>query len=109
MGAKFILTFLRRHLKLERTISLPAASRCIYKTKVGKVACLKNIIGVTGIIVQPVLEDGSPLEGAKVTLKCTDPEVEFLGVENPIGKYIFDHGIPGDGRIECELMVEKEG
>ena len=62
-----------------------------------------------GIIVWPVNENGSPLEGARVTLKCTEPQGKFIGVENSEGEYIFEYGIPGDGRIECELTVEKEG
>ena len=62
-----------------------------------------------GIIVRPVNENGSPLEGARVTLKCTEPQGKFIGVENSEGEYIFEYGIPGDGRIECELTVEKEG
>ena len=62
-----------------------------------------------GIIVRPVNENGSPLEGARVTLKCTEPHGKFIGVENSVGEYIFEYGIPGDGRIECELTVEKEG
>ena len=65
--------------------------------------------GQPGIIALPVDEDGSPLEGAKVTLQCTDPPRDFIGVENSVGEYIFEYGIPGDGRIVCELAVEKEG
>ena len=62
-----------------------------------------------GIKSRPVDEDGTPLEGAKVALRCTDPQGEYVGVENPVGQYTFENGIPGDGRIECELIVEKEG
>ena len=61
------------------------------------------------IKTQPVDEDGNPLEGAKVTLQCKDPKGEFAAVENPAGEYTFKEGIPGDGRIQCDLVVEKEG
>ena len=66
-------------------------------------------ISVFGIKAQPIDEDGNPLEGAEVTLQCKDPKGEFVAVEDPAGEYTFERGIPGDGRIECDLVVEKEG
>ena len=61
------------------------------------------------IKTRPVDKDGNPLEGAKVTLQCNDPQGEFAAVEDPAGEYTFMEGIPGDGRIQCDLVVEKEG
>ena len=61
------------------------------------------------IKTRPVDKDGNSLEGAKVTLQCNDPQGEFAAVEDPAGEYTFKEGIPGDGRIECDLVVEKEG
>ena len=62
-----------------------------------------------GIIARPVNEDGTPLEGARVILQCTDPPGEFVAVENTAGEYAFGHGIPVDGPIDCELIVTKDG
>ena len=62
-----------------------------------------------GIKVKPIDEDGNPLEGAEVTLQCEDPQIEFEAFEDPAGVFTFQQGIPGDGRMECELVVEKEG
>ena len=70
---------------------------------------IPGIEGQPGIKVQPTDEDGNPLEGAEVTLQCEDPQIEFEAFEDPAGEYTFQQGIPGDGRMECELVVEKEG
>ena len=80
-----------------------------YNTSMQPITTIPGIEGQPGIKVQPIDEDGNPLEGAEVTLQCEDPQIEFEAFEDPAGEYTFQQGIPGDGRMECELVVEKEG
>ena len=59
--------------------------------------------------VNPLDEDGKPISGANVTLKCGDPQRTYSANEQGDGSYIFKDAIRAKGTEKCVLKVEKSG
>ena len=63
----------------------------------------------TDVEVEPLDEDGKPIPGATVTLKCGDPPRTYTGREQVDGTYVFQDAVPQTGQEDCELTVEAPG
>ena len=63
----------------------------------------------TDLVVGPVDEDGQPIPGATVNLKCGEPPRSYNGKEQDDGTYVFSDAIPKSGLEDCTLTVEADG
>lgn len=68
-----------------------------------------TMIRGSDVEVTPLDEDGKPLPGANVTLKCGDPPRTYTGKEQGDGSYMFKDAIRAKGSDKCVLTVEKPG